>query len=96
MEKNDMTAVEWYYEQTVVLGMTNYAELLQQAKQMEKEQKENKWIEVQEQRPEPYVEVLVKTPTGLVQIASWRAAYLIFSCQVKGESTLGWKWKLID
>lgn len=32
------TAVEWYYEQTVVLGKTNYAELLVQAKQMEKQQ----------------------------------------------------------
>ena len=32
------TAVEWYYEQTVVFGRTNYAELLEQAKQMEKEQ----------------------------------------------------------
>lgn len=32
------TVVEWYYEQTVVLGMTNYAELLEQANQMHKEQ----------------------------------------------------------
>jgi hypothetical protein len=32
------TAVEWYYEQTVVQGKTNYAELLAQAKAMEKEQ----------------------------------------------------------
>jgi len=32
------TAVEWYYDQTVVYGKTNYAELLEQAKQMEKEQ----------------------------------------------------------
>lgn len=31
-------AVDWYYEQTVVLGNTNYAELLEQAKQMEKDQ----------------------------------------------------------
>ena len=32
------TAVEWYYQQTVVEGKTNYAELGEQAKQMEKEQ----------------------------------------------------------
>jgi len=37
------TAVEWYYEQTVVLGMTNYAELLEQAKQMQKEQLVKAW-----------------------------------------------------
>jgi hypothetical protein len=32
------TAVEWYYEQTVIEGKTNYFELLEQAKQIEKEQ----------------------------------------------------------
>jgi hypothetical protein len=32
------TAIEWYYQQTVVEGKTNYAELLQQAKAMEREQ----------------------------------------------------------
>ncbi len=37
------TAVEWYYDQTVVYGKTNYAELLEQAKQIEKEQIQNAW-----------------------------------------------------
>jgi tellurite resistance-related uncharacterized protein len=32
------TAVEWYYEQTVVQGKTNYVDLYEQAKAMEKEQ----------------------------------------------------------
>lgn len=32
------TAVDWYYEQTVIQGRTNYAELLEQAKQMQKQQ----------------------------------------------------------
>lgn len=32
------SAVEWYYEHTVVLGKTNYAELLNKAKQIEKGQ----------------------------------------------------------
>lgn len=32
------TAVAWYYEQTVVLCKTNYAELYEQAQQMEKQQ----------------------------------------------------------
>jgi hypothetical protein len=31
------TAVEWYYQQTIVEGKTNYAELLEQALAMEKE-----------------------------------------------------------
>lgn len=34
----NLTAVDWYYEQTVIQGKTNYAELLEQAKQIEKEQ----------------------------------------------------------
>ena len=38
------TAVEWYYEQTVIEGKTNYFELLEQAKQMEKEQIVNAWM----------------------------------------------------
>jgi hypothetical protein len=37
------TAVDWYYDQTVVYGKTNYAELLEQAKQMEKEQISKAW-----------------------------------------------------
>lgn len=32
------TAVDWYYEQTVVKGKQNYYELLEQAKQIEKQQ----------------------------------------------------------
>lgn len=32
------TAVEWYYEQTVVQGKTNYVDLYEQALVMEKEQ----------------------------------------------------------
>lgn len=35
-----ISAVDWYYNQTVVEGKTNYSELLEQAKQMEKEQHE--------------------------------------------------------
>lgn len=32
------TAVEWYFQQTVVEGKTNYFELLKQAKKMEVQQ----------------------------------------------------------
>lgn len=40
VETNKMvTAVDWFYQQTVIEGKTNYWELLGQAKQMEKEQK---------------------------------------------------------
>jgi hypothetical protein len=55
-----VTAVEWYYEQTVVYGKTNYSELLEQAKQMEKEQITDSYImgsydmAAKEFRPEQY------------------------------------------
>jgi hypothetical protein len=39
------TAVEWYYQQTIVEGKTNYAELKEQAKEMEKEQIEKAFNE---------------------------------------------------
>jgi len=41
--ENKQTAVEWYYQQTIVEGKTNYAELIEQAKAMEKEQIEDAW-----------------------------------------------------
>jgi hypothetical protein len=41
------TAVEWYYQQTVIEGKTNYAELEEQAKKMEKEQIVDSHIEGQ-------------------------------------------------
>jgi hypothetical protein len=43
------TAVEWYYQQTVVEGKTNYAELLEQAKAIEREQMEEIHIDGVEQ-----------------------------------------------
>ena len=35
MEQSNMTAVEWFYQQIVIEGKTNYYELLEQAKIME-------------------------------------------------------------
>ena len=40
-----MTAIEWYYEQTVIQGKTNYWELLEQAKEMEKQQIKDAWFD---------------------------------------------------
>ena len=43
--ENKQTAVEWYYQQTIVEAKTNYAELLEQAKAMEKEQIEDAYTD---------------------------------------------------
>lgn len=70
--------------------------LIKIALEMEEQFHKNEWIDVIEQTPPLKTELLVKSPTGVTHIASWRAAYNIFTCQCKSESTLGWKWKLID
>jgi len=44
-DMKQQTAVEWYYEQTIVQGKTNYAELLEQALTMEKEQIKDVWMD---------------------------------------------------
>ena len=54
------------------------------------------WVYVWEQDPPSNVELLAKSPAGLVHLVSWRPAYRIFTCQCKGEYSMDWCWKLID
>ena len=70
-----------------------FRKLLNQAKQMEKEQ--NGWNIVFENRPPSGIELLVKSPKGVAYLASWRESYHIFDCQEKRESSNDWMWKLI-
>jgi hypothetical protein len=53
---------------------------------------EPKWISVSEQYPPNDVELLVKSPEGVVHLASWRESYNIFTCQDKNESSYDWKY----
>lgn len=41
-------------------------------------------------------ELLVKSPDGVYNIASYREAYNIFTCQLKGESMYDWKYFVIE
>jgi len=50
------------------------------------------WISVGEQEPPHNVELLVKTPSGSIHLASWRPSYNIFTCQNKSESSYDWQW----
>lgn len=50
---------------------------------------------VSEQEPPHQVELLVKSPSGLIHLSNWRPAYNIFTCQDKRESSYDWSWKLI-
>jgi hypothetical protein len=52
---------------------------------------EPKWISVNEQYP-PKGELLVKSPEGVVHLASWREYYNIFTCQDKNESSYDWQF----
>lgn len=55
----------------------------------------NRFISVDEQTPPLSIELLAKSPEGVVYITHWRPAYSIFTCQEKTESYDGWVWKLI-
>ena len=39
------TAIEWYYQQTVIEGKTNYSELLEQAMLMQEQHIRMAWID---------------------------------------------------
>lgn len=56
---------------------------------------QNSWKSVSEETPPTSVELLVKSPEGVVHLSSWRESYNIFSCQAKSESSSDWKWKTI-
>lgn len=94
MEKNK-TAVDWLFHQLWEEPkdkFTWYA-MLEKAKEMEKEQ--DRWKTVFEETPPIHTELLIKSPEGIIHLASWRESYSIFTCQCKGESNLGWQWKKI-
>jgi len=59
------------------------------------QQEQDRWKTVCEETPPIHVELLVKSPEGIVHLSSWRESYNIFSCQAKSESSLNWKWKTI-
>lgn len=59
------------------------------------QQEQDRWKTVYEETPPIHVELLVKSPEGIVHLSSWRESYNIFSCQAKSESSLNWKWKTI-
>ena len=59
------------------------------------QQEQDSWKLVSEKTPPIHVELLVKSPEGIVHLSSWRESYNIFSCQAKSESSFDWKWKTI-
>ena len=59
------------------------------------QQDQDRWKTVDEETPPGHVELLVKSPEGIVHLASWRESYNIFTCQAKSESSFNWKWKTI-
>ena len=53
---------------------------------------QSKWISVSSQEPTLNIELLVKSPNGLIYLSAWRKAYNIFTCQNKDESSYDWEW----
>jgi hypothetical protein len=59
------------------------------------QQEQDSWKRVIDETPPINIELLVKSPNGIVHLSSWRESYAIFSCQDKRESSLHWQWKTI-
>lgn len=59
------------------------------------QQEQDSWKSVSEETPPTSVELLVKSPNGVIYLSNWRESYNIFTCQSKSESSLDWKWKTI-
>jgi len=55
----------------------------------------DRWVNVNKEKPPNDINLLVKTPSGIMYLTRWRPAYNIFTCQSKGESTFNWQWKLV-
>jgi hypothetical protein len=53
------------------------------------------WKYVEDETPPLNIEVLAKSPFGLIYLACWRDTYGIFSCQNKCDNCVSWQWKLI-
>jgi hypothetical protein len=91
----NQSAVEWLVS---ILNKEGFAPVLtneeiQQAKAMEEEQ--YAWKLVWESTPPSNIELLVKSPEGIVHLSHWREGYNIFTCQAKSESSFNWMWKAI-
>jgi|688.fasta_scaffold171071_5 hypothetical protein len=80
-------------EQNNTIDLDAYAKGVQDGVKWQQEQ--DKWKEAFEETPPIHIELLVKSPTGVIHLASWRESYNIFTCQAKTESSLDWKWKTI-
>ena len=59
------------------------------------QQEQDRWKTVDEETPPTSVELLVKSPNGVIYLSNWRESYQIFFCQEKSESSYDWKWKTI-
>ena len=53
------------------------------------------FVYVHEQEPPKDLQVLSKSPDGIIRMSSWRRAYNIFDCQAKSESSYNWQWKFL-
>jgi len=84
----DIDGEERYYNSNI----KSYDAFIEGAKW---QQEQDRWKTVYEETPPIHVELLVKSPEGIVHLASWRESYNIFTCQAKSESSLDWKWKTI-
>jgi hypothetical protein len=83
---------EYYAHNYFDMHETNNYKALRQGFLAGYESADPKWTYVSEQTPLINIDLLVKSPTGVIHLTSWRPSYNIFTCQNKNESSYDWKW----
>lgn len=53
------------------------------------------FINVSQKKPPKNIQLLAKSPSGEINLTSWREDYNVFSCQKNDESSCEWSWKFI-
>jgi hypothetical protein len=55
----------------------------------------DQWVLVSECEPPKDIEILAKSPEGIVHLCNWREAYKIFTVQAKYDDSSNWHWKYV-
>ena len=93
LEKAAEEEASSFYEKERLQNFSKYKQVFIKGAKLQAEQ--NSWKLVSEETPPTSVELLVKSPNGIIYLSSWRESYQIFSCQEKSEASLNWKWRTI-
>jgi hypothetical protein len=55
----------------------------------------HRWFDITEKEPPNNIEIIAKSPSGILHLTNWRTEYGIFMCMGKSEDINDWQWKFI-